>query len=38
MGGKATAILLDEEKYGAGWMNDGVQGESPVSIKYFTNI
>jgi uncharacterized protein with NAD-binding domain and iron-sulfur cluster len=29
-GGQATSISLDKSKYGAGWMNDGVQGGSLV--------
>lgn len=29
-GGQATSISLDKEKYGADWMNDGVQGGSLV--------
>lgn len=29
-GGQATSIPLDEKKFGAGWMNNGVQGGSPV--------
>lgn len=29
-GGQATSISLDEKKYGASWMNDGVQGGSPA--------
>jgi hypothetical protein len=29
-GGQATSISLDEAKYGTSWMNDGVQGGSPV--------
>jgi NADPH-dependent 2,4-dienoyl-CoA reductase/sulfur reductase-like enzyme len=31
-GGQATSISLDEAKYGTGWMNDGVQGGSPVGF------
>lgn len=31
VGGQATSIPLDEERYGAAWMNNGVQGGSPVS-------
>lgn len=34
-GGQATSIPLDENKFGAGWMNNGVQGGSPVSIPCF---
>ena len=30
LGGQATSIPIDEEKYGTSWMNDGVQGGSPV--------
>ncbi|KAL6719705.1 hypothetical protein ACLMJK_001626 [Lecanora helva] len=30
VGGQATSISLDKEKYGTSWMNDGVQGGSPV--------
>ena len=30
-GGQATSISLDKEKYGTTWMNNGVQGGSPVS-------
>ena len=29
-GGQATTISLDKEKYGTDWMNDGVQGGSPI--------
>lgn len=29
-GGQATSISLDQEKYGTRWMNNGVQGGSPV--------
>lgn len=29
-GGQATSIPLDKDKYGAGWLNDGVQGGSPI--------
>lgn len=29
-GGQATSIPLDENKFGAGWMNNGVQGGSPI--------
>ena len=29
-GGQATSISLDKAKYGISWMNDGVQGGSPV--------
>jgi len=30
VGGQATSIPLDEDKYGTSWMNDGVQGGSPA--------
>ena len=30
VGGQATSIPLDKDKYGTSWMNDGVQGGSPV--------
>ena len=30
VGGQATSISLDKEKYGTSWLNDGVQGGSPV--------
>lgn len=30
VGGQATSIPLDQEKYGTSWMNDGVQGGSPA--------
>ncbi|CAL3965959.1 hypothetical protein PZA11_002770 [Diplocarpon coronariae] len=29
-GGQATSISLDRDKYGTDWMNDGVQGGSPI--------
>ncbi len=29
-GGQATSISLDKEKYGTEWLNDGVQGGSPI--------
>lgn len=29
-GGQATSISLDEKTFGASWMNNGVQGGSPV--------
>lgn len=29
-GGQATSISMDQEKYGAEWLNDGVQGGSPI--------
>lgn len=35
-GGQATSIPLDKKKFGASWMNNGVQGGSPVRIQ--TNI
>lgn len=37
-GGQATSIPLDKDKYGASWMNDGVQGGSPIfrhTFNYF---
>ncbi|KAI9796826.1 MAG: hypothetical protein M1833_005969 [Piccolia ochrophora] len=37
-GGQATSISLDKNKYGTSWMNDGVQGGSPIfrhTFKYF---
>jgi hypothetical protein len=33
-GGQATSISLDEARYGTSWMNDGVQGGSPVRIRH----
>ena len=30
VGGQATSISLDKDKYGTSWMNDGVQGGSPA--------
>ncbi|KAF7558630.1 hypothetical protein G7046_g5517 [Stylonectria norvegica] len=30
VGGQATSIPLDEKKYGAAWLNNGVQGGSPI--------
>lgn len=30
-GGQATSIPLEKDKYGTDWLNDGVQGGSPVS-------
>ncbi|KAL8826790.1 MAG: hypothetical protein Q9170_007270 [Blastenia crenularia] len=30
VGGQATSIPLDENRYGTSWMNDGVQGGSPA--------
>ncbi|KAL8907860.1 MAG: hypothetical protein Q9171_005685, partial [Xanthocarpia ochracea] len=38
VGGQATSIPLDENKYGTSWMNDGVQGGSPAfkhTLNYF---
>ncbi|KAL8935473.1 MAG: hypothetical protein Q9216_005401 [Gyalolechia sp. 2 TL-2023] len=38
IGGQATSISLDENKHGASWMNDGVQGGSPAfkhTINFF---
>jgi hypothetical protein len=32
-GGQATSISLNKSKYGAGWMNDGVQGGSLVCLS-----
>ena len=29
-GGQATSIPLDKAKYGTSWLNDGVQGGSPI--------
>ena len=29
-GGQATSISIDEKKYGASWLNDGVQGGSAI--------
>lgn len=29
-GGQATSIPLDKDKFGADWLNDGVQGGSPI--------
>jgi hypothetical protein len=29
-GGQATSIPLDKDRYGASWLNDGVQGGSPI--------
>jgi phytoene dehydrogenase-like protein len=31
-GGQATSIPLDKEKFGADWMNNGVQGGSKVRL------
>lgn len=33
-GGQATSIPLDENKFGASWMNNGVQGGSPVRVLF----
>ncbi|KAK7409025.1 hypothetical protein QQX98_008786 [Neonectria punicea] len=30
VGGQATSIPLDKQKHGAAWMNNGVQGGSPI--------
>ncbi|KAK4701440.1 hypothetical protein P7C70_g4790, partial [Phenoliferia sp. Uapishka_3] len=35
-GGMATSTDIDEEKYGASYINDGVQGASPVFANTFT--
>lgn len=38
VGGQATSIPIDENKYGTSWMNDGVQGGSPAfkhTINFF---
>lgn len=32
-GGQATSISLDEKKFGAAWLNNGVQGGSPVRLR-----
>ena len=29
-GGQATSISIDKQKYGTDWLNDGVQGGSPI--------
>ena len=37
-GGQATSIAIDKEKYGTNWLNDGVQGGSPIfrhTFKFF---
>ncbi|KAI9683201.1 MAG: hypothetical protein M1829_005992 [Trizodia sp. TS-e1964] len=37
-GGQATSISLDKDKYGTTWLNDGVQGGSPIfrhTLKFF---
>lgn len=34
-GGQATSVAVDREKYGAEWMNDGVQGGSPIFSHTF---
>ena len=31
-GGQATSIPLDRDRFGASWMNNGVQGGSKVNI------
>ncbi|CZR59988.1 probable flavin-containing amine oxidasedehydrogenase [Phialocephala subalpina] len=39
-GGQATSISLDKSKYGTDWMNDGVQGGSPIfkhTFNFFKN-
>ena len=33
-GGQATSIPLNKEMFGTDWLNDGVQGGSPVSSPY----
>ena len=33
VGGQATSIPIDEQKFGAPWMNNGVQGGSKVSTE-----
>ncbi|KAL8985287.1 MAG: hypothetical protein Q9177_004477 [Variospora cf. flavescens] len=38
VGGQATSIPIDENRYGTSWMNDGVQGGSPAfkhTINFF---
>ncbi|KAG6093316.1 hypothetical protein E4U30_004437 [Claviceps sp. LM220 group G6] len=38
LGGQASSIELDEKKYGASWMNNGVQGGSQIfkhTFKFF---
>lgn len=37
-GGQATSIPLDEKRFGASWMNNGVQGGSPVRPRRGTSI
>jgi hypothetical protein len=37
-GGQATSISLDKGKFGTDWMNDGVQGGSPVSIFHYSQF
>lgn len=37
LGGQATSISLDKDKYGTSWMNDGVQGGAP-SFKHTLNF
>lgn len=34
VGGQATSIEIDDQKYGASWMNNGVQGGSSVCYTY----
>lgn len=37
-GGQATSIAIDKERFGAAWLNDGVQGGSPIfhhTFHYF---
>lgn len=34
-GGMATSISIDKEKYGADYINDGVQGASPVFFNTY---
>ena len=36
-GGQATSISLDKDKYGASWINDGVQGGA-VAFKHTFNF
>jgi hypothetical protein len=33
-GGQAISIPIDENKFGASWLNQGVQGGSPVRPCY----
>ncbi|KAJ5894887.1 hypothetical protein N7495_006578 [Penicillium taxi] len=37
-GGQATSISLDKSKYGASWMNEGVQGDLQSSVTHFTSF